>query len=345
MTLIYFILILGITVLVHEFGHFIFAKMFGVYVYEFSIGMGKKIFSFNRKNDETTYSIRLLPIGGYVKLAGEEIEDDEDISEDRKLHNKTLWQKFLIFVAGAMFNFIFAFLLLIIIGLFYGSSSTKPILGNLEENYPTYQAGLRDGDTIIEINDKNIKTFEDVKLIFALDAGSEFNIKVIDENNNEKEVSVVPEIIVEDDIEYYLYGISKDNTLEYGLLPAIKYGFTEIYSIFRSMLQILGGLFTGNVGVDNMSGPIGIYTVVGISAAAGFENLLYLLVLIGINIGIINLLPIPAFDGGRILFLLIEKIKGSPLNPKTENIIHAIFFILLMILMIYITFNDILRLF
>lgn len=345
MTLIYFILILGITVSVHEFGHFIFAKMFKVHVYEFSIGMGKKLFSFNRANDETTYSIRLLPIGGYVKLAGEEIEDDENIADDRKLSNKSLLQKFLIFVAGATFNFIFAFLLLIIIGLFYGSTSNEPILGNLEESYPTYQAGLRDGDRIIEINDKTIKTFEDVKLVFSLNAGQTFNIKVIDTNNNEKEVVVSPDIIVEDDIEYYLYGISKEYILEYGFISSIKYGVTESYAIFRSMFQILGGLFTGDVGLENMSGPIGIYTVVGETSKAGFENMLYLLVLIGINIGIVNLLPIPAFDGGRIVFLVMEKIKGSPINPKTENIIHAIFFILLMMLMIYITFNDILRLF
>lgn len=345
MTLIYFILILGVTVFVHEFGHFIFAKIFKVHVYEFSIGMGKKLFSFNRKNDETTYSIRLLPIGGYVRLAGEEIDDDENIPEDKKLTNKKAYQKFLILVFGAVSNFIFAIILLFFMGMIYGSTTTKPLLGNLNQEYPAYIAGLRDGDLITDINDTKIKTYEDLKLFFALNTGEVFNVKAKDQDGNSKQITVVP---VEAEIEgenRLVYGISQDTTIYYGFISSIKYAFSEFSAIIRSMFTILGGLFTLEVGMENMSGPVGIYTAVGQSAQYGLQNVLYLVVLIGINVGVINLLPIPAFDGGRILFLIIEKIKGSKIDTRTENIIHSIFFILLMGLMLYLTFNDVMRLF
>ena len=345
MTIIYFILILGVTVLVHEAGHFIFAKIFKVHVYEFSIGMGKKLFSFNRKNDETTYSIRLLPVGGYVKLAGEEIDDDENIPKDKKLIYKKPWQRFLIFVFGAVNNFIFAFILLILIGLMFGSSTTKPIMANIQEDYPSYKVGLRDGDTITNINGQKVKTFEDVKLIFSLDAGATFNLEAIDINGNKKEMTIVPEVIKKGENTLYKYGISKDETKKYGIINSLKYAVEEGYSVLRSMFKILGGLFTGGVSVSNLSGPVGIYTAVDISSQSGLYGILHLIVLIGINVGVLNLLPIPAFDGGRIFFLLIEKIKGSRINPKTENIIHSVFFILLMGLMIYITIFDVLRLF
>ena len=345
MTIIYFILILGVTVLVHEAGHFIFAKIFKVHVYEFSIGMGKKLFSFNRKNDETIYSIRIFPIGGYVKLAGEEVNDDEDIPKENKLACKKPWQRFLIFVFGAVNNFIFAFLLLILMGLIFGSTTTKPIMGNIKEDYPSYKAGLRNDDVITSINGNKIKTYEDVKLIFALDPGATFNLTAVDVNGKEKKIVIVPEIITQDDSTLYKYGISKDDTKKYGLINSLKYSVEESYSIFRSMFKILGGLFTGNVSVSNLSGPVGIYTAVDVSSQSGLYGILYLVVLIGINVGVLNLLPIPAFDGGRIFFLLIEKIKGSPINTKVENVIHSVFFILLMGLMIYITIFDVLRLF
>lgn len=345
MTLIFFILVLGITILVHEFGHFIFAKIFNVHVYEFSLGMGKRLFKFKRKNDETEYSIRLFPLGGYVKLAGEEIDDDESIPKEKKLNNKKAWQRFIIYFFGAGFNFIFSILILFISGIIFGSVTTKPVIGEIDSNYPAYQAGIRTGDTVLELNNKKVRTFDDMLLIFSLDTGKEFTFKLKDTNNQIKEVKVNPIKTVVDGNDTYVYGITQNNIRKYGLISSVDYTINKTGSIFRSMYQVLGGLFTGHIGLDSMSGPVGIFTVVGDSARAGIESLMYLLAFIGINVGVINLLPIPAFDGGRILFLIIEKIKGSPVDPKVENIIHNVFFILLMCLMVYVTFNDILRLF
>ena len=154
-TLILFILILGIIIMIHEFGHFLFAKLFGVYVYEYSIGMGKRLFSRKSKNNETEYSIRMVPIGGFVRLAGEEGEDgDESVPVERKLYKKGFLQRFLIFFMGPGFNFILAFITLLISALIFGSISTSPIVGSVLEDYPAYNSGIKVGDTILKVDDK-----------------------------------------------------------------------------------------------------------------------------------------------------------------------------------------------
>ena len=264
MTLIYFILILGLTVFIHELGHFIFAKKNGVYCYEFSLGMGPKLFSFRRKNDETEYSLRLLPIGGYVQMAGEEIEEDKDLPKDRQMQSKTVWQRF---------------------------------------------------------------TIED-------------------KNGKEKNVSVKPtKVKNEDGTESYIYGLGFSTKTNKGFISSIKYSFSKFGSIYRSMLKVIGNLFTGNLGINSLSGPVGIYNVVGEQSKQGFQNVIYLAAYISINVGFVNLIPFPAFDGGRALFLIIEKIRKKPIEQKTENIIHTIGFMLLMLLIIVITINDIIRIF
>ena len=192
MTFIIFVLILGAVVLVHEFGHFINAKIFKTYVYEFSIGMGKRLWYFKKKGGETEYSIRLFPIGGFVRLAGEEVDDDKKIPKNRKLWAKSFWQRFLIMFAGAGFNFIFAILLLFIIGISYGSVSTKPIIGSVSMNYPSYEAGLRDGDTVLSIDNVNVKTWDDMIWELTMKNGKETTFKVKDINANIKENKVKP---------------------------------------------------------------------------------------------------------------------------------------------------------
>lgn len=347
MTLIYFILILGLTVFIHELGHFIFAKKSGVYCYEFSLGMGPKLFSFRRKNDETVYSLRLLPIGGYVQMAGEEIEEDKNLPKEKQMQSKTVWQRFTIVVAGAFNNFILGIVLLFLIGLFYGSPETKPYIANVDVKYNAYKVNVREGDLIKKVNDKRVSSIDDVMLEFQLvEKGSSMKFLLVDKEGNEKTASVIPTKEVSDNgEETYIYGIGLTNKVNKGFVNSIKYSLSKFSSIFRSMFKVIGNLFTGRLGLNSLSGPVGIYNVVGEQSKQGFENVIYLCAYISINVGFVNLIPLPAFDGGRALFLIIEKIRKKPISQKTENTIHSIGFALLMILIVVITINDIIRLF
>lgn len=347
-TLIYFILILGIIVLVHEFGHFIFAKIFGIYVHEFSIGMGPKLFSKRRKNknDETEYCIRAIPIGGFVSLAGEEIDENDEVPKERKLYAKKAWQRFLVMFFGAGNNFIFAVLLLFLVAAIWGAPDMKPTFLDVDTTYPAYEAGLRAGDVVTKLNGKHVSTSDDLAIYMQLiDMTKPVEIEIL-RDGTKKSYVVNPVKEEVDGKETYKIGVTMGNDeVHHGLIASIKYSFVKTGSLFKQMFITIKGLFTGGIGVNQLSGPVGIYSIVGAQRSAGFENVLFLIALLSINVGVINLLPLPAFDGGRILFLIIEKIKGSPVNAKTENIIHSIGFILLMLLMVYITFNDIFRLF
>ena len=347
MTLIYFILVLGIIVLVHEFGHFIFARRAKIHVYEFSIGMGPTVIKSKPDKYGTIYSIRLIPIGGAVMLAGEGGEEDSKISKDKTIQGKSWSARFLTMVAGAMFNFIFALLVLFAIGLFWGSPETKPYVMIAGTNLPAYKEGIRDGDLILEVNGKKVKSWDELLLELELvDKGSEIVFKVKTNNENIKDVSVTPEKYKDENgIESYKYGISSPSKKKYGFMNSLSYALNKFVSLIKTMWTVIKSLVTGGLGLGSMSGPIGIYNVIGSQASRGFDNILYLMAFISINVGFINLLPIPAFDGGRVLFLVIEKIIGRPVNENVENMIHNIGFFLLMGLMIIITFNDVIKLF
>ena len=344
MTLIYFVLILGATIFVHEFGHFIFSKLFKVHVYEFSIGMGPKIWGFKRKNDETEYNIRLIPLGGYVRPAGEE-EIDDHLPVEKTLQGKKVWQRFLIFVMGAGNNFIFALLLLFIVGLCFGSPITKPYLGTLNQDYPAYQAGLREGDLILAINDKKVNSWDQTLLTFQLETGQKMLFTVKTTDGTIKKIEVKPVSEKNEDETTYIYGIKATDQKEYGFISAVKYAFNKTISLIDTMVVVIKNLFTGHVSMNSLSGPVGIYGIVGTQAKAGLDSILYLVAFLSINVGFINLIPFPAFDGGHILFLMIEKIRGKAVDIKLENTINSIGFIVLMGLMIYVTFNDIIKLF
>jgi regulator of sigma E protease len=347
MTLIYFILILGIIVLVHEFGHFIFAKMFGVHVYEFSIGMGPKIFGKKRKNknDETEYCLRAIPIGGFVQLAGEEVDDDSKIPKEKKLYNKPIWQRFLIMFFGAGNNFILAILILLFCGIVFGSPNMDPVVNKLTPNYPMAEAGIEVGDEFLKVNGNKISTVDDVRVYFAVATPGEaieLEMKKASGEIVTYEVSPIKEEV--DGETNYKFGIEFTKKLEKGFFAPIKYAFIKTGSLFNQMFIKFKLLFTGQVGMDNLSGPVGIYTVVGETREAGIENILFLIAYLSINLGIMNILPIPALDGGHILFLLIELVTKKKVNEKFEAIATTIFFGLLILLMIYITIHDIITL-
>ncbi len=345
-TLILFILILGSIVFIHEFGHFIMAKLNGVYVYEFAIGMGPKIWS--KKGKETEYTLRAIPIGGFCTMAGEDVLDDDlkDVPKSKRLQAKKPWQRFLIMFFGAGNNFICAILLLFLIGLIWGGSSMEPVVTSVVKNSAAATSGIEKGDRILEINGHFISTTDDISLYLAVaDPSEASDIKVEKEDKKVKTYSVQPKKKKVDGKTTYQYGIGMQQKVKKGFFAAIEFTGKKTVSIFKQMAVTVGYLFTGGISLSQLSGPVGIFSVVGEQSAAGIMNILYLVAFLSINVGFINLLPLPAFDGGHILFIIIEKIKGSPVKPETENMIHTIGLFLLMILMVVITFNDILRLF
>lgn len=348
MTLIYFILMLGIIVFIHELGHFIWAKASGVYCYEFSLGFGPKLFSFKRKNknDETLYCVRIIPIGGYVAMAGEEVDDDTSVPMDKKMYNKPWLKRFMIVIAGAVNNFILGFVVLFVMALIYGAVSTKPVVGIVADNSASSKSGIEIGDVITKVNGKKVKSWDDVTINLAIPDNSKATVFVVKKDGKEKEIKVKPYKNVDESGNVtYSYGMGIKPDKKYGLVNSFKYAVSKFGSLYNSMVVTVKSLFTGKIGINALSGPVGIYTIVGEQSKAGLEGLLYLLAYLSINVGFINLIPFPAFDGGRALFLIIEKLKGSPVNPKTENMIHQIGMILILGLMLFITVKDVLKLF
>ena len=366
------LLILSVLIFVHEFGHFIMAKKFGVHVYEFALGMGPKVLGFKRKNDPTQYSLRALPIGGYCQMAGEEGEDDENLPKDKFMCNKTKLQRILILVAGVTMNFITAIVLLFGISLIWGNTEQSSLIGYVEENSPAEKAGIKVGDKIVECNGYSINTWDKLTIVTNLKNKKDSyeyvilhsngktetyklkpetyvvigdkNIKVTEENTLEKILE--ENNIKEEDAEISkLIGIGAPTERKKGFVNALKYAFTKFVSIVDTMLLTLGSLFTGKLGLNALSGPVGMYSVVGTVATYGIANVIYLMAYLSVNLGILNILPFPAFDGGRVVFIIIEAITRKKVDPKVEGYFHTIGFILLMLLMLYITFQDVLRLF
>jgi len=343
-----FVLILSVIVAIHEFGHFIFAKLTGVYVYEYAIGMGPKIFSFKPKKSETTYSLRAIPLGGFCSLAGEDTDSDdlEKVPENRRLQAKKPWQRFLIMFFGPGFNFLLAIIILFFIAMVWGGTTYDPIISTVTKDTPAYEAGIEQGDKIIKIDNHKIKTLDDVSLYLALtDKTKNTTIKV--EKNDTKKVEtykIKPKKVTKDKQTTYVYGIGLKAEKTTGFVNACKYVVVKTKSLFRQMFVTIEALFTGKVSVNDLSGPVGIYSIVSEQAKNGIADLLYLMAYLSINVGFINLLPIPAFDGGHILFILIELIRRKPVKPETENMIHTIGLCLLLLLMVYVTINDIFRL-
>lgn len=342
-TFLCFVFVLGITVFIHELGHFLFAKKAGIYVYEFSLGMGPRIFKFHRKNDETDYCIRLFPIGGFVQMAGEEIEIDEEIPEEKRMQSKTWLQRFLTVIAGVTFNFLLAIVLLFIVGLVNGVSTFKPIILEVDENYMASTTNLQKGDTIVKINGKKTDNLDMFLLEMQVNTGKSLDLRVQHENGEYETITIEPKEEIVDDEKTYRYGFYLESEIEKGFLVSLKYAFEKTLSLINQMFHIIGYLITGKLKLNSLSGPIGIYNVVGETAKTGLINMIYLIAYLCINVGFMNLLPIPALDGFRAFFLLIEKIKGTPVNPKIENTINAIGLMGLMVLMVVITWNDILR--
>lgn len=345
-TLLILFIILSVIIIVHEFGHFIAAKKGGVYIDEFSMGMGPQLLKYKPKKSETTYSLRAFPIGGFVSMAEKEEPNNKKIKKNQVLENKSFGRKLLVLINGILFNCILAIFLFFISGLFYGRPISEPVIQNVVDGMAAQKAGIESGDRILEVNGVKINTWDD----FLLEASakklkSEYIFKIEKSSGEVKEYSLVPEVQEVEGQEVKVFGIQSSGTTYYkGFKNAFIYAFEGFYTNFKTIFKILGNLLTGEVPVKSLSGPVGIYSLVDNVKSQGFNTLLYLTAYLSINVAIINLVPIPVFDGGRVLILLIEKITKKKSSEKLEIMLNYIGFLLMILLMLYVTFNDIVRL-
>ena len=333
-TVISAILIFFVLVLVHELGHFITAKLCGVEVHEFGIGMGPVIFKKEYKG--TVYSLRCIPIGGFCAMEGE----DEESDSPGAFGNKKPWQRIIILVAGATMNLLLGLLLMGIV--MFGSKAqyvAVPVVDKVIEQSAAEEAGLMQGDKITKINNTNIQTQAELKFELSRYKGGNIDVEYL-RNGERKKASILPK--KGEDGVYYIGFEAKVEPLDFGG----RLYHTWHYSVFygKVILCTLFDLVTGNIGMEAMSGPVGIVSEIGKSAKQGIDSLLSLAAIITINIGLFNLLPLPALDGGRIIFVLAELITRKKIPADKEGMVHFLGFMLLILLLIFATWQDILRL-
>ncbi|OIK13941.1 RIP metalloprotease RseP [Bacillus sp. MUM 116] len=416
-TVIAFIVIFGALVFFHELGHLIFAKRAGILCREFAIGFGPKVFS--HKKGETTYTIRLLPIGGFVRMAGEDPEmveikpgyrigllfdkdekvnkiilnnkekypdcriieveyadvekdliikgypDDEDdqlntfeihpkamIVEngiesqiaplDRQFGSKTLWQRTMAIFAGPMMNFVLAFIIFIVIALLQGVPTNDSKLGEITSDGAAKAAGLHKGDVVQSINGAEVSSWADVVEIIRNSPNKKLDF-TITRDGKEMDVQVTPIEKTVDGKKMGLIGVY--SPVEKSPIQAISSGFKDTYSWTTQIIMMLGKLVTGQFSINMLSGPVGIYQATDTVAKSGIYYLMKWAGILSINLGIMNLLPIPALDGGRLMFFAVEALRGKPIDRQKEGMVHFIGFALLMLLMLVVTWNDIQRFF
>lgn len=337
MTIIAAIILFGLIVFIHELGHFYFAKRSGVTIHEFAIGMGPKVFQTTK--DGIKYSVRALPLGGYVSMEGE----DGESKDPNSFGKKSILQRASILLAGPLSNILLCILLLIPVFLMMGSPTNKNILGQIIEGAPAYEAGLQADDKVVEINGNKVNTWDDITKNIHGSNGDEINIK-IDRNGSIQEFKIQP---IKNEQGNYAIGIYP--SVERNIFDSITSAFTTTGEMIKQMGLFLYQLVTGTVpgGAENaVAGPIGVIGIVSDAAKMGIGNLLYIAAVISLNLGILNLLPIPALDGGRLLMLGIEGIRGGKkLDPNKEAMLHMAGFFLLMAMMLFVTYKDITRLF
>ena len=345
MTILFFILIFGAVVVSHEFGHYIVGVKSGIHVVEFTIGMGPKIFYRDGKN--TRFSIRLLPIGGACMFEGE----DADVHTEGAFLSAGVWNRIATVAAGPVFNFLFAFLLsLIMVGL---SGTDLPVVYDVSPGGAAEECGIRAGDTILKIDGERIHLYREISLISMLGSGKETEIVYRDHETGEKKTVLLKPLFDEAENRYY-YGllgggefVHPGNPLQLGLYAVYEVEYW-VKATYKSLLMLI----KGQVSPTELSGPVGIASVVGESYEESrqygflsvFLTMLNITVLLSVNLGIMNLLPLPALDGGRLVFLFFELVRGKPVPPDKEGLIHGIGFAAFMVLAAVVMYNDILRL-
>lgn len=336
MTILVSLIVFGVLIFVHELGHFITAKAMGVKVNEFALGMGPAILKFGKK--ETKYSVRLLPVGGYCKMEGE----DEESSDERAFNKKPVWRRTLVIVAGAIMNLLLGFTILLII-----ISSNKEIatttISKFAENAVSSQH-LQVGDKIVSVDGTRIYVANDLLFTFYRGKDEFFDIEVIRDGKKIKLEGVTFPTKIEEDNTKSMRLDFAVKTVRTTFWGALSTSAKNTISIARMIWLSLIDLLTGNAGLKEMSGPVGVVGAIGQAANTNIFELLVLVAFISINLGVFNLLPVPALDGGRLLFLAIEAVRRKPIKPEYEGVVHLVGFALLILLMITVTYNDINRL-
>ena len=340
MTIVYGIIILLILIFVHETGHLVSAKLTGVRVNEFALGMGPKLFGFTR--GETQYTFRAIPFGGFCSMEGE----DDDSEDPRAFNKKPARVRALILFAGSIMNILLAVVLLALIIFYMGVPTTK--IAEVEPGSNAYMDGLRPGDQLVYVNGTAIEEWNDISPVLE-------NAAANDPDQNPPLTLTVIRDGSETNISTHLYTDDTGRlrlgiTPEYGrsagfFFKSFGYGARATFLMGKMMYEVLGDLFSGQAGVDQLTGPVGIFVTVGDMAALGMIYLVQLTALISLNLAIINLLPFPALDGGRLLFLLIRKITGKKITDEIEGRVHLIGIIVLLAFMALITLQDINRFF
>ena len=344
-TLILLIVILGIIISVHEFGHFIAAKKSGVHVDEFSLGMGPLLYEYKPKKSETTYSLRLLPIGGYVAMA-EKYDKESKVKKDKVLENKGFLKIFWVLINGVAFNFLLSIVLFFIMGIFQGRPVDNTIVAFIPEegDYPAINSGIKVGDEIIKVNDVEVESYYDFNVEVNAKEGKDlYKLTIKREDGSIYEVELDPIETEQDGQVYRLFGIGFSNKYEKGFLNALIYSVEGTIDTVEKIWETLVMLFKKDISMDNLSGPVGMYSVIDTVKTQGIMNIIYILAYLSVNVGLLNLFPIPVFDGGRIFILIIETITKKKTPEKLEYTLNMIGFGLMLLLMIVVTFNDIIR--
>ncbi len=346
------ILIFGVLIAVHELGHFLAAKAFGVRVNEFSIGMGPAILQ--RKKGDTEYSLRILPIGGYCAMEGEE----EDSGDPKALNNKSLFARLIIFAAGAFMNFVAGFLLLLLL-CSQLSFIYQPVITGFADGFSAQgEHGLMPGDRIVSIDGERIYLYEDISIFLNMGNGETYDF-VVERDGERVVLTDLPlspkEYPNADGTTSVRFGLNFGETAEATPLVKLQYAWWNAVDFVRLVWYSLEMLITGQVGLSDMSGPVGIVTTISdvgqqsTSWYMAFSNIAYLTALIAINLAVMNLLPLPALDGGHIFIMfvtaLVTKITKKPVDPKYEGYLNYGGFVALMLFMLVVTISDISKLF
>ncbi len=334
MSIIVAFLVFLTLVTIHEFGHFIMAKWAGIKVNEFAVGMGPAILK--KQKGETLYSLRIFPLGGYCAMEGE----DEDSADERSFDNAKAYKRLVVILAGAFMNMLLAVVAFLIVNM--QSGFTDLSIDKIETNSPAYIAGIQENDEIISYNGKKPLLFLELRNMI-INSKNESDTLTLKRDGKLINVEIKPELATIED---------NGKTIEYkkiGIMPKVRYDFFGAFKesintcryAFRSMFDFLGRAFKGNVKKNEVSGPVVIIKTIASAAKVGFSSVMFLLGLISINLAFFNLLPFPALDGGKAVFILFEMITGIKPNKKVEYIVNIVGFSLLILLFLFVTYNDI----
>jgi len=334
------LLIFGLLIFIHEAGHFICARIFHVPIKEFSIGMGPRAVSYTGKKTGTEYSLRVFPIGGFVSMVGE----DEDSLDENALFRKPVWQRFIITAAGSLMNLLIGVIVMSILVMTSQNLPSATIFRFMDETSVSSESGLMEGDTILKVDGTRVFVAND--MIYEIMREGTKPVDITVKRNNETIVvedvsfpTFIEEGIEFASVDFYVYPEEKT------VLNMAKHAFVRSASTVKMVWDSLFDLVTGKYSIQHVSGPVGVTEVIGEAASSGVADLVYISVVISMNLGIMNLLPLPALDGGRLIFLIIEGIRRKPVKPEVEGYIHFAGIIVLMAFMILITFKDIAALF